>query len=64
VIAGVLVSLWLSRFVEALLFGTAPRDPTTLAAAALILIVVGALAGWIPARRASRIDPARVLRDA
>jgi putative ABC transport system permease protein len=64
VIAGVLVSLWLSRFVEALLFGLTPRDPTTLVVAALILIVVGALAGWIPARRASRIDPARVLRDA
>jgi len=64
VIAGVLVSLWLSRFVEALLFGLTPRDPATLVVAALILIVVGALAGWIPARRASRIDPARVLRDA
>jgi putative ABC transport system permease protein len=64
VFAGVLVSLWLSRFVEALLFGTTPRDPATLAAAALILAVVGALAGWIPARRASRIDPAQVLRDA
>jgi len=64
VIAGVLVSLWLSRFVEALLFGMTPRDPMTLAAAALILTLVGALAGWIPARRASPIDPARVLRDA
>jgi ABC-type antimicrobial peptide transport system permease subunit len=35
----------------------------TLVAAASILAVVGALAGWIPARRASRIDPAQVLRD-
>ena len=64
VIAGVLVSLWAARFVGALLFGLTPRDPMTLAAAALILVVVGALAGWIPARRASRIDPAQVLRDA
>jgi putative ABC transport system permease protein len=64
VIAGVLVSLWAARFVEALLFGLTPRDPMTLVAAALILAVVGALAGWIPARRASRIDPAQVLRDA
>jgi putative ABC transport system permease protein len=63
VIAGVLVSLWTARFVEALLFGLTPRDPMTLVAAALILAVVGALAGWIPARRASRIDPAQVLRD-
>ena len=64
VIAGVLISFWAARFVEALLFGLTPRDPMTLVAAALILVVVGALAGWIPARRASRIDPAQVLRDA
>ena len=63
VISGVLVSLWTARFVEALLFGLTPHDPMTLVAAALILAVVGALAGWIPARRASRIDPAQVLRD-
>ena len=64
VIAGVLASMWAARFVETLLFGLAPRDPMTIAMAALILTAVGALAGWIPARRASRIDPAQVLRDA
>jgi putative ABC transport system permease protein len=63
VIAGILISMWISRFVATLLFGMTPRDPMTLAAAAFILVVVGALAGWIPARRASRIDPAQVLRD-
>jgi putative ABC transport system permease protein len=63
VVAGVLVSIWLARFAEVLLFGLTPRDPVTLAAAALILAAVGALGGWIPARRASRIDPARVLRE-
>jgi ABC-type antimicrobial peptide transport system permease subunit len=62
VVAGVLVSLWVARFAEALLFGLTPRDPATLGAAALILAAVGALGGWIPARRASRIDPAQVLR--
>ena len=64
VTAGVLASMWAARFVETLLFGLAPRDPMTIAMAALILTAVGALAGWIPARRASRIDPAQVLRDA
>jgi predicted permease len=64
VIAGVLVSMWAARFVETLLFGLAPRDPMTIGVAAVILTAVGALAGWIPARRASRIDPAQVLRDA
>ena len=55
--------MWLSRFIAALLYGLQPRDPVTLAGAAITLAAVGALAGWIPAYRASRIDPAQVLRD-
>ena len=46
-----------------LLYGLQPRDPATIALAAVVLGVIGALAGWIPARRASRIDPAAVLRQ-
>jgi predicted permease len=56
-------SLWASRFVTTLLYGLQPRDPSTLVLAGLVLSLVGALAGWIPARRAARIDPARVLRE-
>ena len=56
-------SLWASRFVKALLYGLQPRDPLTLIVAAVLLSLIGATAGWIPARRAARIDPARVLRD-
>ena len=63
VIVGAGVSVWASRFVTTLLFGLQPRDPATLALAALVLSIIGALAGWIPARRAARIDPARVLRE-
>jgi len=63
VVAGAAASIWLSRFVAALVYGVEPRDPTTLAAAVVVLTVVGATAGWLPARRASRIDPAGVLRD-
>jgi putative ABC transport system permease protein len=59
--AGSAATMWLSRYVEALLYGVTREDPRTLIAAALVLVVVGAAAGWIPARRASRIDPARVL---
>jgi ABC-type antimicrobial peptide transport system permease subunit len=44
-------------------FGVPPRDPATLAGAAIVLAAIGALAGWLPARRASRIDPAHVLRE-
>jgi len=47
-----------------LLYGLEPRDPATLAGSAAALAAVGALAGWLPAHRASRIDPAQVLRDA
>jgi putative ABC transport system permease protein len=45
------------------LYGLKPHDPLTLAGAAVLLGAIGALAGWLPARRASRIDPARVLRE-
>jgi predicted permease len=63
VLVGAVASAWLSRFVAALLYGVEPRDPATLAAAALTLGVVGAVAGWVPASRAARIDPAYVLRE-
>ena len=48
---------------SSLIFGLQPRDPATLLTAALVLSAIGALAGYLPARRASRIDPARVLRE-
>ena len=57
------VSLWASPFVSTLLYGLEPRDPATLAGSALVLAAVGGLAAWLPAYRASRIDPAQVLRD-
>lgn len=57
-----MLSLWLSQFLVALLFGVEPQDPLTLAGAAVTLFVVGALAAGIPACRASRIEPADVLR--
>ena len=62
-VAGTAVSLWASRFVSPLLFGLQPRDPLTLVAAIVLLATIGTLAGWLPARRASRIDPARILRE-
>ena len=62
-VAGMIASWILARFVATLLFGLDPHDTVTLAGAALVLIAIGVLAGWIPARRASHIDPARVLRE-
>jgi predicted permease len=59
---GAAAALYLGRFVSALLFEPQPRDPLIFAVAAIVLAGIGAAAGWIPARRASRIDPATVLR--
>jgi putative ABC transport system permease protein len=57
IIVGAGVSVWLSRFVATLLSGLQPRDPARLAGAAVTLAAVGALAGWLPAYRASRRRP-------
>ncbi|HVQ29626.1 MAG TPA: FtsX-like permease family protein, partial [Vicinamibacteria bacterium] len=57
---GALFSGWLLRD---LLFGVDPLDPVSLLAAALLLVAASALAAYIPARRAARVDPAVVLRS-
>jgi putative ABC transport system permease protein len=62
--AGAALSYWAAQYVGTLLFGLKAHDPLTFAAAAVFLVVVSAVAAWLPARRAAAIDPARVLRDA
>jgi predicted permease len=62
IVLGILGSLALTRFVEALLFGVTPTDAATLAAVALGLGLVSSLACYLPARRATRLDPMSVLR--
>jgi predicted permease len=57
-------SLALSRLMGSLLYGVAPSDPLTFAAMMLVLTLIALVAGYIPARRASRIDPMSVLRSA
>jgi predicted permease len=61
-LAGIPLSLWLSRLLVGLLYGIAPHDPSTLITSALILMTVAALASCLPARRASRVDPITALR--
>jgi len=63
VFLGAALSVWLSKFVAKLLFGLPPRDVRTLVLAAVVLAVTGLLAGWLPARRAARLDPTAVLRE-
>ena len=60
---GVAISVWAGKFVDSMLYGLQPRDTLTLVTAAMTLAIVALLAGWLPARRASRIDPTVVLRE-
>ena len=62
-VVGLVIGAWASRFVSTLLYGLEPGDPFTLVAAAVTLALIGALAGWLPAHRASRLDPTQVLHD-
>jgi predicted permease len=59
---GVAASLASVRVVRGLLFEVMPADPATIAGASVVLIVIAAMAGLVPARRACRLDPIRALR--
>jgi len=59
---GLVASFAFSRVMDTLLFGVTARDPLTFAAAATLLAVAALLASYIPARRATRVDPVQALR--
>jgi ABC-type antimicrobial peptide transport system permease subunit len=63
VAAGVPLSIWASTYVSTLLFGLTARDPVILTLTALMLIAVASVAGYLPARRAALVDPARALKQ-
>ena len=52
----------LARFVRSMLYGVTPSDPLTFSGTALLLLVIALGAAWIPARRASKVDPMVALR--
>jgi ABC-type antimicrobial peptide transport system permease subunit len=59
---GLIAAIAASRAIEALLFGVSALDPIALGGAVAALMFVGVMAAWIPARRASRLDPMTALR--
>jgi putative ABC transport system permease protein len=62
VIIGLSIALGATRLIESRLYGLTPNDPLTIVLASLLLLTVAALAGYLPARRAARVDPMVALR--
>jgi ABC-type antimicrobial peptide transport system permease subunit len=60
---GFAAAIGTTRFVASFLYGTKANDPWTFAVAAAVLGLVAVLAGFLPARRASRLDPMNALRE-
>jgi ABC-type antimicrobial peptide transport system permease subunit len=64
ILLGLIGAFALTRVMKSLLFEVSPLDPFALAAACVSMLVIGFLAGFLPAHRAARADPAATLRDA
>jgi ABC-type antimicrobial peptide transport system permease subunit len=62
IIVGVPAALLAARYVSTFLFGLSPTDPVTIIVSTCVLLSVAVMAGYLPARRASRIDPMLALR--
>jgi ABC-type antimicrobial peptide transport system permease subunit len=59
---GTLGALGVTRVLRSLLYGVSPTDPLSFAAVAVLLMLVAIAAAYLPARRATRVDPIRTLR--
>jgi ABC-type antimicrobial peptide transport system permease subunit len=62
-VVGLLLGMAASRVLSYIVYQATPRDPAVLGGVILTMLVLGLLAGYVPARRALAIDPAVLLRD-
>jgi ABC-type antimicrobial peptide transport system permease subunit len=62
-VAGMVGAMALSRYLESLLYGLTPLDPTTFLAVVVVFGFVATIASYVPARRATRVDPLVALRS-
>jgi putative ABC transport system permease protein len=62
-VGGLVLALWLSRFVASLLFETSSRDGIAFVTAPILLVAVTLISAYVPARRATRVDPVVALRE-
>jgi putative ABC transport system permease protein len=60
---GLLACVGLGRLMESVLYGVSPLDPFNLGTVAVVMIVIGLLASWVPAHRATRVNPVEALRN-
>jgi ABC-type antimicrobial peptide transport system permease subunit len=63
IFVGGLVAAWAVRFIQAHLYETAPTDPVVWSLTVAVMVATATVGALIPARRASRIDPVRALRE-
>ena len=63
VVVGLIGAFALTRVMESMLVGVNPTDPITFAAIVVLFVVIAATASWLPARRASRLDPMQAIRE-
>jgi putative ABC transport system permease protein len=61
-VLGLLIASWASRLISTMLYGLKPTDPLTIAVSVLVLAASGLAAGFMPARRAARVEPMIALK--